>query len=71
VLRGRIIALKQSALYEGANFTHFRELLEELEEREGAAINYTTLTKILKDAGIASKRSHRYTPGGRYTFLVF
>jgi transposase len=40
-LRDKIIALKKSALYEGANFAHFRELLE---EREGIAISYTALS---------------------------
>jgi transposase len=61
-LRSRIIALKRSIPYDGANFTHFRELLA---ERESIVISYTTLTKILKDAGIVSKRSHR---GGGRTF---
>ncbi|MDR1301315.1 MAG: ISNCY family transposase, partial [Treponema sp.] len=62
-LRNRIIALKKSARYEGANFTHFRELLE---ERESIVISYTTLSKILKGAGMVSKRTHRGT-GRRFT----
>jgi transposase len=55
-LRCRIIALKRSAAYEQTNFTHFRELLA---EREAITISYTTLSSILKGAGIVSKRTHR------------
>jgi transposase len=62
-LRNRIIALKKSALYEGANFTHFRELLE---ERERIGISYTTLSNILKDAGVVSKRNRR-SEGRKFT----
>jgi hypothetical protein len=61
--RSRIIALKRSIPYDGANFTRFREPLE---EREGIVISYTTLTKILKDAGIVSKRNHR-NEGRKFT----
>jgi hypothetical protein len=55
-LRRQIITLKQSGGYERANFTHYRELLE---EREHIAIGYTTLCSILKGAGIVSKKAHR------------
>jgi transposase len=55
-LRNRAIALKKNTLYEGANFTYFRELLE---ERENISVSYATLCRILKGAGIVSKRKHR------------
>jgi transposase len=55
-LRCRIIALKRSSFYAGTNFTHFRELLG---ERENISVSYVTLCRILKVAGIASKRKHR------------
>jgi hypothetical protein len=55
-MRSRIIALKKSTLYEGANFMRFREPLE---EREFIAISYTAPTKILKNTGIVFKYSHR------------
>ena len=55
-LRRRIIALKRSSAYEQTNFTHFRELLE---ERESISISYATLCRMLKAAGIVSKRRHR------------
>jgi hypothetical protein len=54
--RSSIIALKKTALYEGANFTCFHELPE---ERENISVSYATLCRILKDAGIVSKRKHR------------
>ena len=47
---------KKSALYEGTNFAHF---CEPLEEREGIAISYTALSRVLKGAGIVSKRGRR------------
>ncbi|GHT75777.1 hypothetical protein FACS1894124_7560 [Spirochaetia bacterium] len=59
-LRGRIIGLKRSSNYDDANFTYFRELLL---EQENIKIGYTTLSTILKDAGIVSKKTHR--KGGR------
>jgi transposase len=55
-LRSSIIALKKTALYEGANFTYFRELLE---ERENISISYAALCRILKGAGMMPKRKHR------------
>jgi len=55
-LREHIVTLKKSALYEQTNFTHFRELLA---ERENIQVSYTTLSHILKDAGITSKRKRR------------
>jgi transposase len=42
-IRAKIIALKKSGAYEKANFTHFRELLEEREQIRGCYyINLTT-----------------------------
>jgi len=61
-MREHIISLKKSVLYEQANFTHFKELLA---ERENIQVSYTTLSNILKEAGITSKRKHR-TEGRRY-----
>jgi transposase len=55
-LRQRIIGLKRSGNYEDTNFTYFRELLL---ERENIMIGYTTLSAILKGAGIVSKKTHR------------
>ena len=42
--------------YEGANHSHFSELLA---EREGIAIDRTTLRRILVNAGLTSPRSRR------------
>jgi transposase len=61
-LRNKIIRLKQSDLYFETNFTYFRELLL---EREQVSIGYTTLSTILKDAGIVSKKKHR-TSGKKF-----
>jgi transposase len=55
-LRERIIALKKTSPYDETNFTHFRELLS---EREAIEISYTTLSAVLKGAGIVSKKKHR------------
>jgi len=55
-LKAKIIALKNSQHYKNANFTHFQELLA---ERENIKISYTSLSRILKGAGIVSKKKHR------------
>ena len=55
-IRAKIIALKKNGAYEQANFTHFRELLE---EREQITISYTSLSCVLKGAGIASPKTRR------------
>jgi transposase len=55
-LRDKIIALKKTEVFKNANFTHFKELLL---EHESIEISYTSLSRILKNAGIVSKRSHR------------
>ena len=50
-----IIALKKSYAYEQANFSHFRDLLLE----NGISISYSTLYKILSEAGLKSRRGQR------------
>jgi transposase len=62
-IRAKIIALKKSGAYQRANFTHFRELLEEYEQ---ITISYTCLSRILKGSGIASHKTRR-SGGGRRT----
>jgi transposase len=59
----KIISLKKSEAYSETNFTHFQELLF---EREGIKISYSALCRILKEAGIESKRKHR-REGKRFT----
>jgi transposase len=61
-LRERIVGLKKSAIYSEANFTHFQELLA---EHENIQISYAALSRVLKGAGITSKRSRR-AGGKRY-----
>ena len=51
-----ITALKKSEPYKDTNFAHFRELLA---EREGVSISYSALCRILKSAGLESKRGRR------------
>lgn len=55
-LKEIIISLKQTEPYVGANFYHFRDLLEEQEKIE---ISYTPLYKILTEAGIKSPKKRR------------
>jgi transposase len=62
-IRAKIIALKKTDTYRKANFTHFRELLE---ENEQINISYTCLSRILKEAGIASPKTRR-SGGARRT----
>lgn len=58
----QIIQLKKEK-YAGANFMHFRELLQ---EHENITIGYTALSTILKEAGIVSpKTRRRYKPHRR------
>jgi transposase len=54
-IQERIILLKKNSDYFDTNFTYFRELLE---ERENIKIGYTALSKILRNAGIISKKTH-------------
>lgn len=55
-LKERIIKLKKSDLYKDANFTHFRELLEEYEH---ISISYASLYRVLSSDGIKSNKRHR------------
>ena len=55
-IKNKIIELKLSDDYCDANFTHFRELLE---EREHISISYTPLYKLLTEAGIKSKKKKK------------
>jgi transposase len=63
MIQEKIIALKKSGAYRQANFTHFRELLEEYEQ---ITIRYTCLSRILKEAGIRSPKT-RLSGGERRT----
>jgi hypothetical protein len=47
---------EESTIYQKANFTHFRELLEEYEQIK---ISYTSLSCMLKGAGITSPKTRR------------
>jgi len=60
---GKIAELYRSELYNGANFLHFSELLE---EREGIKHSYATIRKALTAANIESpKKRRRYKPHRR------
>lgn len=52
----KIITLKKCELYNEANFTHFKELIEEY---ENIRISYSSLYKILTEANIKSKKHHK------------
>lgn len=54
--KDKIKNLKLSNDYCDANFTHFKELLE---ERENIKISYSSLYKILTEKGIKSKKKHK------------
>ena len=59
----KIVTLKQSANYLGANFLHFQELLE---RREGIKISYSALRSTLIQANILSpKKRRRFKPHKR------
>jgi transposase len=53
----KVIYLKQNVYFD-ANFSHFRDLLE---EREGIMLSQPTVYRILPLAGIESHRKHRKT----------
>ena len=55
-LKNKIVELKLSDDYIDTNFCHFRDLLA---ERENIQISYSPLYKILTNAGIKSKKSHK------------
>ena len=52
----KIIALKNTYEYENANFSHFRDLLE---QREKIHISYSCLYNIMKKNGFVSKNKHK------------
>ena len=52
----KILELKKSFIYENANFSHFRDLLE---ERENINLSYSTVYNILNQNGITSKNKHK------------
>ena len=54
--RSKIVALKQSDIYEEANFTHFTEMIQ---EDEKINVSYSSVTRILKEKGIKSPRKHK------------
>lgn len=55
-LLNQIVQLKKHLLYKDANFKHFQELLA---EHHGINISYTSLYKILTNAGLKSPKKHR------------
>jgi transposase len=62
-IRKKDYRLEKSDKYQKANFTHFRELLEEYEQIK---ISYTGLSRILKGADVTSpRRAVAPTQGGR------
>ena len=52
----KILALKRSKPYEMANFTHFRELLQQF---HGISISYSALYNLLSDNGFKSPKTRR------------
>ncbi len=52
----KILELKKSFIYENANFSHFRDLLE---ERENIHLSYSTVYNILNQNGVSSKNKHK------------
>lgn len=54
-LRNRIVALYATPEYEGLNFKYYCEALEDYEDIK---INYQTLRRIMKEAGVKSPRAH-------------
>ena len=51
----KIVKLKKEYIYEKANFTHFKELLE---EKENITISYSCLYSNLTKNGLKSPRKH-------------
>ena len=57
--KDKIVKLKQSEVYQEANFAHFQELIGKY---EGISVSYPTVYRALKKAGITSpkkKRKHK------------
>ena len=52
----KIVELKKTYEYEKANFTHFKELLE---EHENIQISYSCLYSNLREKGFKSPRKHK------------
>jgi len=57
-VKEKIKELKTSEKYNEANFSHFYDLIKE-EELADEKIEYVTVYKILREAGIKSNRKHR------------
>ncbi len=61
-IKNLIVELKQTK-YKEANFNHFQELLLEI---ESIAVSYSTVYRILSDAGIKSPKTHsKHNPHSR------
>ena len=58
----KILELRAEPAFQGANFTHFREILEADYQ---IIISYTALRSILQDAGIKSPKSKRQHKRGK------
>lgn len=56
-LVAKIVSLKQSSLYQDANFLHFQELLE---RNENIKISYSALHSLLSNAHIKSPKKRRH-----------
>jgi len=55
-MKDKIVALKQSDSYRNANFTHFKEILS---GQEGINISYSSVYRVLSQAGICSSKKKR------------
>jgi transposase len=55
-IKKEVITLRQSDSYRDANFAHFKELLE---QRECINLSYSSVHRILSDAGICSPKKKR------------
>jgi len=55
-IKDEIVKFKQSDTYKGANFTHFKELLEKYEK---ISVSYPSIYRILSEAGIISPKKKR------------
>jgi len=63
IVANRIIALKQSDIYQKANFQHFKELLK---QHEGIDVSYSSIHSLLTHSGIQSpKKRRRFKPHRR------
>ncbi len=62
-LKEQIIELKKTK-YKEANFNHFKELLE---EHEGIDVSYSTVHRVLTQAGIKRPQAQGTPPSGEKT----